>query len=238
MTKLTDAQRLVLTAAAARENGAIQPLPPHIKGGAAVRVLSALLTAGLITEMPFTITEAGRDAIGFKTKPALPSVLAKFTVVQIATAISTITGKTVSPTSFRHKEDAIERLAALMSQHSLSVRDIIQAAGVEAIAPDGTAISGLGIAEPTPPVAVGKTSVKTGRDSKQAKLIEMLQRPEGATAEQIAEVTGWQKHTIRGAISGALKKKLGLTITTERIRMVGPNRVGAPGSITIYRITG
>ena len=66
----------------------------------------------------------------------------------------------------------------------------------------------------------------------------MLKRPEGATADQIAEATGWQKHTVRGAIAGALKKKLGLTITTERIRMVGPNRVGAPGSITIYRIAG
>ena len=41
-------------------------------------------------------------------------------------------------------------------------------------------------------------------------MIELLKRPEGATVEQIAEATGWQKHTIRGAISGALKKKLGL----------------------------
>ena len=79
---------------------------------------------------------------------------------------------------------------------------------------------------------------KTREGSKQALLIEMLKRPEGATADQIAEATGWQKHTVRGAIAGALKKKLGLTITTERIRMVGPNRVGAPGSTTIYRITG
>ena len=42
-------------------------------------------------------------------------------------------------------------------------------------------------------------------------MIELLKRPEGATVEQIAAATGWQHHTIRGAISGALKKKLGLT---------------------------
>lgn len=53
-------------------------------------------------------------------------------------------------------------------------------------------------------------------DSKQAQVIEMLQRPEGATIAQIGEVTGWQKHTIRGTFAGALKKKLGLSITSHK----------------------
>jgi hypothetical protein len=44
----------------------------------------------------------------------------------------------------------------------------------------------------------------------------MLKRPEGATVNQIAAATGWQHHTIRGAIAGALKKKLGLTVTSEK----------------------
>ena len=74
--------------------------------------------------------------------------------------------------------------------------------------------------------------------TKQALMIEMLERPEGATVEQIAEATGWQHHTIRGAISGALKKKLGFTIEATRTREVGPNKVGAKGSTTVYRITG
>jgi Protein of unknown function (DUF3489) len=69
-------------------------------------------------------------------------------------------------------------------------------------------------------------------------MIEMLKRPEGATVEQIAAATGWQKHTIRGAISGALKKKLGLTVEATRIREVGPNKTGAKGSSTVYRVTG
>ena len=74
--------------------------------------------------------------------------------------------------------------------------------------------------------------------TKQALMIDMLKRPEGATVEQIAEVTGWQKHTIRGAIAGALKKKLGLNVEATRIREVGPNKTGAKGSTTIYRIIG
>ena len=61
-------------------------------------------------------------------------------------------------------------------------------------------------------------------------MIELLKRPEGATVEQIAAATGWQHHTIRGAISGALKKKLGLTVEATRTREVGPNKTGAKGS--------
>jgi hypothetical protein len=53
-------------------------------------------------------------------------------------------------------------------------------------------------------------------DSKQARMIEMLKRPEGATVEQIAEAMHWRRHTVRGAMAGALKKKLGLTITSEK----------------------
>jgi Protein of unknown function (DUF3489) len=67
-------------------------------------------------------------------------------------------------------------------------------------------------------------------------MIDMLKRPEGATVKQIAAATGWQHHTIRGAISGALKNKLGLTVEAIRIREVGPNKTDAKGSSTVYRI--
>ena len=72
--------------------------------------------------------------------------------------------------------------------------------------------------------------------TKQALMIELLKRPEGATVEQIAEATGWQHHTIRGAISGALKKKFGLNVEATRMREVGPNKTGAKGRSTVYRI--
>lgn len=54
-------------------------------------------------------------------------------------------------------------------------------------------------------------------DSKQVQVIALLRRPNGATIMQLVEATGWQKHTVRGAISGALKKKLGLNVTSEKV---------------------
>ena len=58
---------------------------------------------------------------------------------------------------------------------------------------------------------------KTRDDTKQAQLIAMLRRKEGATIAQIVAATGWQPHTVRGAFAGALKKKLGLTVTSEKV---------------------
>ena len=64
------------------------------------------------------------------------------------------------------------------------------------------------------------------RGTKQAILIEMLKRPDGATIEQMTATIGWQPHSVRGAISGALKKKLGLTVESEVV----------PGSGRVYHI--
>ncbi len=62
--------------------------------------------------------------------------------------------------------------------------------------------------------------------SKQALVIEMLKRPEGVTIAQICEATGWQAHTVRGTFAGAFKKKLGLTVTSDK----------AEGGVRVYRI--
>ena len=87
------------------------------------------------------------------------------------------------------------------------------------------AYSALGIAEEeatsdAAPAEEAAAEPRTGarRDgTKQALLIEMLRRKEGATIAQIVEATGWQPHTVRGAFAGALKKKLGLTVTSEKV---------------------
>jgi hypothetical protein len=54
------------------------------------------------------------------------------------------------------------------------------------------------------------------RPSKQDEVIAMLRRPEGATVDDVANATGWQRHTVRGVFSGTLKKRLGLTIASAK----------------------
>jgi hypothetical protein len=80
-------------------------------------------------------------------------------------------------------------------------------------------------AEPDPqPVAVERKP-RTRENSKQAAVVAMLQRPEGATIAQICAFTGWQVHTVRGTFAGAFKKNFGLTITSEK----------RPGNERVYR---
>ena len=67
---------------------------------------------------------------------------------------------------------------------------------------------------------------RTRANSKQAEVVRMLKRPEGATVRQICDATGWQAHTVRGAFAGALRKKLGLTLISDK----------QPGGERIYRV--
>jgi hypothetical protein len=52
-------------------------------------------------------------------------------------------------------------------------------------------------------------------ETKQARLVGLLKRKAGATIDEVMEATGWQAHSVRGAISGTLKKKLGLKVESE-----------------------
>ena len=76
-----------------------------------------------------------------------------------------------------------------------------------------------------------KAPAKGVTSTKQAKVIALLERPGGATIQEIVKATGWQPHTVRGAISGALKKKLGLAVTSAREERGRVYRVGKDQSV-------
>jgi uncharacterized protein DUF3489 len=78
--------------------------------------------------------------------------------------------------------------------------------------------------KPKPSVTLKDSRV----DTKQARLINMLKEQGGASIAEIVAATGWQAHTIRGTISGVLKKKLGLVVISEKFEARG----------RVYKITG
>ncbi len=150
--QLTNTQRTLLEAAAKHPQKKLVDFPENLKGGARMKVITAMINTQLIepcADEPsvYMASEAGMQAIGIATQPATP--------------VTTLAART------------------------------------------------------------------TREGTKQAVLIDLLSRAEGATLPQMTEATGWQVHTVRGAMAGALKKKLGLEITSEK----------QPGTDRIYRIT-
>ncbi len=84
------------------------------------------------------------------------------------------------------------------------------------ISAEGYDAIGVPRKESEPPQIVGQAKPRTRDQSKQALVIEMLKRPEGATISQICEATMWQPHTVRGTLAGALKTRHRLEITSTK----------------------
>ncbi len=196
MTKLSDTQLLVLSAAAQRDDRNVLPLPGSLRGGAATKVVGALISRGLVAER---VT----DSV-VKADPALNRIWrndeeGRAVLLQITD----------------------EGLAAL----GIEPDSMPDAAGEAEPAPTAADATEAPDAAPAPATAPAARKVRTG--TKQAELIAMLERPEGATIAEVVAATGWQPHTVRGAIAGALKKKLGLNVVSEKVEERG----------RVYRIT-
>ena len=183
MTKLSDTQLVILSAAAQREDRNVLPLPGSLRGGAATKVVDALLSRGLIAEMTtdnLTKADAALNRI-WRNNEDGRSILLHITDAGLAAIGVEPQGGESAPTG----------------------ADAAPSAEAPRDAPAE--------ASPAPKARTPRTGTK------QAKLIEMLRAEGGATIDEIVAATGWQAHTVRGAMSGALKKKLGLTVTSEKI---------------------
>ena len=127
--------------------------------------------------------------------------------------------------------DAVWREGACGERIGLAITD----AGLAAIGVEPDEKSGGREAGPqTKPETSGKpparppSATKLRRGTKQALLIDLLKRKTGATIGELVEATGWQAHSVRGAISGTLRKKFGLDVTSEKVE----------GRGRVYRIAG
>ena len=71
-----------------------------------------------------------------------------------------------------------------------------------------------------------KSVLVAGGGSKIQTVVNMLRAKQGASLQQLSKATGWQHHSVRGAISGNVKKKLGLNVTSERVKGFRIYRIG------------
>ena len=161
--QLSDAQAVILSAACAREDGAVFPVTASLKGGAVGNVCKSLLKRGLIEETPASD----------------------------------------QTTVWRHHEERgpMTLRATALAYATLGVSDD----------PERT--------QPATDAAPQPARRRSG--TKQEALIAMLRAEGGATIEEIMAATGWQSHTVRGAMAGALKRKLGLDVTSEKVENRG-----------------
>ena len=180
MSKLSDTQAVILTAAAQRPNRLAIPLPDRLKGGAAQKVVDSMLARGLLARVP--------------AAPGMPAFGAQAEDGSWTTLVATDTG-----------------LDAIGIEPEAAVPYAYNAGTNSAGEPAAGAPTGADVA-PAP---------KTRSGTKQEQVIALLRRKEGATIAQIVAATEWRSHTVRGFFAGALKKKLGLTVNSEKVEARG-----------------
>lgn len=170
MTKLTETQSLILSAAAQRPGNIALPLPKALVGAAARMAVGKMIERGWLREIEANLRRS--EPLWRETGDRHGTTLIVTDAGLLALGIEPV---------------VVETMAALRERAKTQAE----------VAP-----------APKPPTPRAGT--------KQALLIEILRRPEGATLDEITTATGWLAHTARGAMSGALGKKLGLVVVSAK----------------------
>lgn len=198
MTQLSDTQLIILSAAAQRDDRIAMPLSSNLKGGAANRVVSTMIAKGLLEEV-----EARRIVF----QPHLSDPVWRETGDGHGTTLI-VTGSGLAAIGI-----APDELSEPEAPQSATGGDTGASADLADLDASATDIA------PTAPAGAKSRAPREG--TKQATLIAMLRAEGGATITEIVAATGWQPHIVRGAMAGALKKKLGLTIASEKTQWRG-----------------
>ncbi|UPY35064.1 DUF3489 domain-containing protein [Sediminicoccus sp. KRV36] len=283
MTKLSDSQRVILSAAAQHEMG-LARAPKTLPAAARNAVFRSLIKNNLLTEINAPrehvglgwrqdddgtwivarITDEGLRAIGIDPnegdevagEPDCSGIEGSVPDTAPTVAPGTTPGESPAPAAEPAQAAPLteeiamldQALAAPAATPRANLRDA--AAAILAAWDDEANREGDMIGALDAPMSALRTLLagkpariarepgaprKPREGTKQEQVLAMLRRPEGATVAQIAEATGWAQHTVRGFFAG-LKKKGHAVEVMERVRQVGPNKEGARGSFTVYRI--
>ncbi len=208
MTKLSDTQLVVLAAACQRPDRNLLPLPAHLKGGAQGKVVASLIGKGLVEEAAAGPGEPVWREAEDGSRTTLRATDAAFQALGIEKEDGGASQDDAGGAPI-DGSGAVHTTADQQADTPAAAATGGDGADAETGEPDPADSA------PTSPVACRVR--KSRPDTKQAQLVAMLQRPDGASLDEIVAATGWQAHTVRGAVAGALKKKLGLTVTSEKV---------------------
>ncbi len=197
--QLTATQHAVLAYAIHHTDGKIDWFPENINGGVRKKVIAGLFNRALITPngTDWFVAAEAYDALGC-TRPA------------------PITPEAGEADADANNAEAAQYGASHVLLDEVGGEDPTDAE-IDASHDDDPEIeAAVAAAEATWQDTTKAAKPRTRENSKQATVIQMLQRPEGATIAQICSATGWLPHTVRGTFAGAFKKKLGLVLTSEK----------------------
>ena len=232
--------RLSPTARTALQSAADHPdhqveLPP-LPAAARTGVIRSILRAGLVEEVPaktgaapsLRATAAGLEAVAVQPESAGVAL-----AVEAPQVPGTEGGDASLPPT---AETAL--VAAEASPGRVSVRAAAEALLIAWDAQQGATEALVGLRAALAPGAratVPGAPRQPRTDTKQAQVLALLGRHERATSVQVMEVTGWAPHTVRGFLAGLKRKSISVEVVV-RVRQVGPDKPGAKGSFSVYRI--
>jgi hypothetical protein len=212
---ISDTQLLILSAASQRTDHAAT-LPANLKGSAAKKVIDRLLKQKLLQELrakdDMPIWRRGNDSRSYTlriTKAGLKAI----EVEDVADAPDN--GATAG------RDEVATANTPAETKSSERPGRAKRSSSKKAAAPTAKA-----------------TKASSGRpspDTKQDRVVALLQQPGGAALDVLVEATGWQKHSVRGFLAGTVRKKLKLPLISEKVDGIRTYRIGASRAVKVTR---